>query len=200
MCRMSLTIRNCRAAIGRCAQHPHASFWLFTIACIEASLFPVPPDMLLLALCLANPSRSIRFAAICTAGSVTGAFLGYAIGSTVFDSVGTGLLSLAGVSERFTFVLERYREHAWLTLIVAGFTPIPFAVFSLAAGFHGTIGFWTFAPAVLVGRSVRFFLVGGLLRFVGPQAHITLIGILQKVAVVAGVLFVLGVLTMSYLL
>jgi membrane protein YqaA with SNARE-associated domain len=197
---MSLTIRNCRAAIERCAEHPHGPFWLFTIACIEASLFPVPPDILLLALCLANPSRSIRFAAICTAGSVTGAFLGYVIGSTVFDTVGTGLLSLGGTSERFSFVLERYGEHAWLTLILAGFTPIPFAVFALAAGFHGTIGFWTFAPAVIVGRSVRFFLVGGLLRFVGPQTHLSLMGILQKVAVVIGVLFVLGIITMSFLL
>jgi membrane protein YqaA with SNARE-associated domain len=196
---MTPSVRNVRAAIERFADSPHASAWLFVLAAVEASLFPVPPDILLFALCLPRPERSFRYVAVGAAGSVAGALLGYAIGALLFDSVGAALLSLGGGADRFTLVLAQYREHAWSTLLLAGFIPIPFAVFTLAAGFHGTIGLWTFLPAVVAGRSLRFFLVGALLRFAGPRTHPSLMGMLRKFTIVFGVLLVLGVLTMTYL-
>ena len=182
------------------AQKPYATWALFAIAFAESSFFPIPPDVLLIALAVARPRRSLWFAFVCTLGSVTGAFLGYYIGYALFESIGTRIVTFYGMSHQFQVVLDKYRENAWLSIIIAGFTPIPYKVFTIAAGFKETIDLTTLALASLVGRASRFFLVGGLLFIFGPKMKEYLDKYLERLTLALGVLFILGILTIKFLL
>jgi membrane protein YqaA with SNARE-associated domain len=182
------------------ARKSYALWALFVIAFIESSFFPIPPDVLLIALAVANPKKSFIYAAICTAGSVTGAFLGYYIGFAFFESIGRHIVEFYGFQEKFAYVLQLYRENAWTAIIVAGFTPIPYKVFTIAAGFKETIDLGTLALASLVGRASRFFLVGGLLYAFGPTMKEYLDNHLEKLTLILGVLFVLGIIAIKWLL
>lgn len=188
-----------KAWVESFAAKPNASLWLFLIAFVESSFFPIPPDVLLIALCVANPRKSFLFAAICTAGSVTGAFLGYYIGFAFFETVGSKIVAFYGFAEKFQHVLDLYKANAWSAIILAGFTPIPYKVFTIAAGFNQTIDLATLALASLVGRATRFFLVGGLLYVFGPKMKEYLDNHLEKLTLVLGVLFVVGILAVKFL-
>ena len=182
------------------AQKPYALWALFFIAFVESSFFPIPPDVLLIALAVANPKQSFKFAAICTGGSVSGAFLGYYIGYAFFESIGSRIVDFYGFSDQFQFVLDKYRENAWFAIIFAGFTPIPYKVFTIAAGFNETIDLGTLAFASLVGRASRFFLVGGLLFVFGPRIKEYLDRYLGRLTLALGLLFILGIITVKWLL
>ena len=182
------------------ARKPYALWALFFIAFVESSFFPIPPDVLLIALAVANPRKSFGYAAICTAGSVTGAFLGYYIGYEFFETIGSKIVDFYGFSSQFQAVLDKYRENAWSAIIIAGFTPIPYKVFTIAAGFKETIDLTTLALASFVGRALRFFLVGGLLFAFGPKMKEYLDLHLEKLTLALGVLFILGIITIKWLL
>ena len=181
------------------AKKPNALWALFFIAFVESSFFPIPPDVLLIALAVANPRRSFFYALICTAGSVTGAFLGYYIGYAFYETIGSRIVELYGFADQFQLVLDKYRENAWLAIFVAGFTPIPYKVFTIAAGFRQTIDLVTLGLASLVGRGVRFFLVGALLFLFGPKMKEYLDKHLERLTLALGLLFVLGILTIKWL-
>ncbi|MEO8167343.1 MAG: DedA family protein [bacterium] len=153
----------------RFAHNPFASPVLFALAFIESSLFPIAPDFLFIPLSVIRPRRALLYAAICVAGSTLGALAGYYIGFGLFEMLGEKTLAFFGWTEVFQTVLANYRANAWSTLLLAGFTPIPFQVFALAAGFRQTIDIGTFALAVLAGRSLRFFFLGGLLFLFGER-------------------------------
>ena len=180
------------------AQRPYALWALFFTAFVESSFFPIPPDVLLIALCVASPRRSFIYALVCTAGSVTGAFLGYYIGYAFFETIGQKIVNFYGFHDQFERVLVLYRENAWTAILLAGFTPVPYKVFTIAAGFKETIDLGTLALASLVGRSMRFFLVGGLLFFFGPKMKYYLDTHLEKLTLALGVLFILGILAIKY--
>lgn len=182
------------------AAKPYALWALFFIAFVESSFFPIPPDVLLIALCVANPRQSFKFALICTLGSVSGAFLGYYIGYAFFETVGSKIVAFYGMEEKFQMVLDKYRENAWTTIIVAGFTPIPYKVFTIAAGFKETIDLTTLALASLVGRASRFFLVGGLLFIFGPKMKEWLDKYLERMTIALAILFVAGIMIIRWVL
>lgn len=150
------------------ADRPGGPAALFGIAVAEASFFPIPPDVLLIPLAIGKPKRSWWFAALCTAGSVLGAAGGYAIGAGLYEAVGEPILEFYGYSSEYARLGELYDSNLILTLGTAGFTPIPFKVFTIAAG-----GFGVSVPAFLaisaVSRGARFFIVAGLIRVFGPQ-------------------------------
>ena len=116
------------------ADHKYGSVALFVLAVVESSFFFIPPDVLLIALCVGRPRRSFHFAAICTVGSVLGGIVGYLIGYQLFELIGRPILDLYGAQETFARVGELYRENLVASLGVAGFTPIPYKVFTIAAG------------------------------------------------------------------
>jgi membrane protein YqaA with SNARE-associated domain len=182
------------------AQRPNALWALFAIAFIESSFFPIPPDVLLIALAVANPRKSFLYAGVCTAGSVCGAFLGYYIGYAFYETIGFPILDFYGVADQFQTVLDKFRENAWLTIFVAGFTPIPYKVFTIAAGFKETIDLTTLGLASLVGRGARFFVVGGLLYLFGPKMKEYIDKYLERLTLVLGVLFIAGILLIRWLL
>jgi len=150
------------------ADHPQAQWALFMIAVIEASVFPIPPDILLLALALGRPQLGIRLAAISTAGSLLGAVIGYVIGMALFASVARPLLEFYGAMQQFGHVQQLFTEYGLWVVMVAGFSPIPFKVITIAAGTFG-LSFPGFLVAALISRGGRFFLEGALLRWGGAR-------------------------------
>lgn len=148
------------------AAHPKAEWWLALFAFVEASFFPVPPHPLLGLMCLAEPKKAIRFAAIATVASVVGGLLGYAIGRGLYDSIGQDLLAWLGLTESFPVAACYLREYGVEILIVKGATPIPFKLLTITAGFIH-MALIPFILASLVSRSISFMLVGVLFRLFG---------------------------------
>jgi membrane protein YqaA with SNARE-associated domain len=192
-------IRRMKEWVESFAAKPYALWALFAIAFIEASFFPIPPDALLLALAVLYPKRSYTFALVCTAGSVLGAFLGYYIGYAFFELIGSRILEFYGAMEHFDVVLEKYREHGFIAIVLAGFTPIPFKVFTIAAGFNTTIPLGTLALASLIGRSLRFFLVATFFYFFGAQIKVYVDRYFDILAIAFMVLLIGGFIVVRYL-
>jgi len=148
------------------AAHPKAGWWLALFAFVEASFFPVPPHPLLGLMCLAEPRRAIRFAAVATLASVLGGLLGYAIGWGLYDTIGQWLLVKLGLAQSFPVAACYLREYGVEILIVKGATPIPFKLLTITAGFiHMPLV--PFILASLVSRSISFMIVGVLFRLFG---------------------------------
>jgi membrane protein YqaA with SNARE-associated domain len=150
------------------ADTPYAVWALFLLAFAESSFFPIPPDVLLIAMALAAPRRSLRFALICTVGSVLGGILGYGIGALFFETAGKPILSFYGYTEQFHRLSAGFAEHGFLYIFVAALTPIPYKVFTIAAGVcHAHVPLPVLLAASVVGRGLRFFAVGTLFRLFG---------------------------------
>ncbi len=147
---------------------------LFFIAVVESSVFPIPPDVLLIAIVAASSRLWVRAAALCTAGSVLGAMGGYLIGQAFMATAGQAIVSFYNAQHHWAKVVELYNgEWGIWFLAAAAFTPIPYKVATIAAGATG-MAFAPFVLVSLVGRAARFFLVAGLLRLFGPAIRRTL--------------------------
>ncbi len=149
------------------AETPYAAWALFLLAFAESSFFPVPPDVLLIALVLGAPAAWARFAALCTAASVAGGAAGYGIGRFLMDTVGMRIIDFYHAQAYYEQVQQWYHRYDFWIVFAAAFTPIPYKVFTIASGaFHMNLA--AFCAVSLVGRGARFFLVSGLLRLAGP--------------------------------
>jgi membrane protein YqaA with SNARE-associated domain len=193
-------LRSLKEWVEQFARKPYALWALFWIAFVEASFFPIPPDVLLIALGVATPTKSFRYALVCTLGSITGAYLGYFIGYALFETVGRPILSFYGILSQFEAVLLKYNENGLLALFIAGFTPIPYKAFTIAAGFNATLDLWTLTVGSFIGRSARFFLVGGLLYMYGASIKLFLDKYFDKLSLAFVVLFFLGFAAVKWLL
>lgn len=151
------------------AATPHGPAALAALAFAESSFFPVPPDPLLIALCLGAPARSLRFAATATVASVVGAMVGYLIGFGAWSATGDFFFRyVPGITPAaFERVRSLYDAYDFWAVFVAGFTPIPYKVFTLSAGVF-SISFPVFVLASVLSRGARFFLVAALIRRYGP--------------------------------
>ncbi|MFQ5533558.1 MAG: YqaA family protein [Sphingomonadales bacterium] len=150
------------------AGHKRAVMALVLISFVESSIFPIPPDVLLIPMVLAARDRAFLYAGVCTASSVVGGFAGYAIGFYLFDAWGRPLMEFYGYVEQFMAFQVRYNE--WGAWIVAffGLTPFPYKVITIASGVTN-LDIFTFTAASILSRGVRFFLVAALLwRFGQP--------------------------------
>lgn len=157
------------------AASPWGAAALFVLAFAESSFFPIPPDVLLIALCLGRAARSLRYAAICTAASVLGALLGYTIGYFLWQNTAGEYTALAEWFYAHVFSVEGFLEvramferYNFWAIFTAGFTPIPYKLFTIAGGvFH--INLPMFVVASIVSRGLRFFVIAGLIwRFGAP--------------------------------
>lgn len=148
------------------AAHPKAEWWLALFAFMEASFFPIPPHPLLGLMCLAEPKKAVRFAAIATVASVVGGMLGYAIGHFLYDTVGAQLLSALHLSESFPKAACYLREYGVEIIMLKGATPIPFKLLTITAGFI-SMPLVPFIMASVVSRSISFMIVGVLFRLFG---------------------------------
>ncbi len=183
------------------ADTPSGPTALFLLALAESSFFPVPPDPLLIALCLGAARRSLRFAAVATVGSVIGGVIGYAIGAGAWQLVGDWFYAyVPGVSPAsFARVQAMYDRWDFWAVFLAGLTPIPYKVFTLSAGVF-RIDFPVFVLASVLSRGLRFFAVAGLIyRFGRPIARF-IDRYFDLLAVVFGVLLVGGFIVIKVLL
>ena len=150
------------------ADTPHGARALFGLSFAESSFFPIPPDPLLMALCLGAPKRSFRFAAITTAASVLGGLLGYALGAGAWTVVGDWFYQyVPGVdADAFDRVQALYDQYDFWAVFLAGLTPIPYKVFTLSSGVFG-INLGVFVVASVTSRGLRFFAVAALIHHFG---------------------------------
>jgi membrane protein YqaA with SNARE-associated domain len=171
---------------------------LFLLAFAESSFFPVPPDVLLITLALGIPKKSFRYAFICTAGSVLGGILGYIIGLALIDTLGMPILRFYGALDKYEYIQELYMQYDAWAVGLAGFTPIPYKVFTIAAGAF-KIDFPVFVMASIAGRAGRFFLVSALIYFFGAQIKTFNDRYFNFLTIIFFVLLVLGFFAVKYL-
>ncbi|MEP0521662.1 MAG: YqaA family protein [Hyphomicrobiales bacterium] len=148
----------------------NATWVLSFISFIESSVFPIPPDVLLIPMVLANRAKAWWYAFWCTIASVLGALLGYAIGALLFDTVAQPILAFYGYAEKFDEFAMRYNEWGVWVVLIAGLTPFPFKVITIASGATG-LGLPVFIIASIVARGIRFFAVAGLIYVFGPPVR-----------------------------
>lgn len=154
------------------AHTPYGMPALFLLAVAESSVFPVPPDVLLIALVLGRRERAFRFATVCSVGSVLGGVIGYWIGYAAWEATRGFFIPHVFSAENFNRVGQWYEAGAFWYILVAAFTPIPYKVFTVAAGvYHDFVPLWVLVVGSVIGRSARFFLVAGLLYAFGERVR-----------------------------
>ena len=175
------------------AHTPYGVPALVVLCFAEASFFPIPPDPLLMALCLGAPRRSLRLAAWATAASVTGGFVGYLLGWGAWSLLGDFFLTwVPGVTpEAFSTVQGLYERWDFWAVFLAGLTPIPYKVFTLSAGVFA-IQFPIFLVASILSRGLRFFLVAGLIWKFGARVSQFIDRYFNVLTIAFGILLVLG--------
>lgn len=161
----------------RWSRHPHAERYLASLSFAESSFFPIPPDVMLAPMSMTKPKQAWRFALITTLASVFGGILGYFIGAIFYQQF-LPLFEQLGWSSHFMVVEQWFAKWGVLAVIVAGFTPIPYKVFTIASGLAG-MALLPFILASCVGRGARFFLVAGLMAWGGEAMEHRVRGVVE---------------------
>ena len=176
------------------AHTPYGTPALFGISFAESSFFPIPPDILQIALSISQPRRSFYYAAVSAIASVLGGIAGWFLGFALWESVHGLFYHVPGVTpEKVQYVGEMYRDNAFLTIFGAAFSPIPYKVFTVSAGlFHDFVSLRTLIVASILGRSLRFFSVATCIYFFGPRVRDFLEKYFEIITLVLFVMLVLG--------
>ena len=181
------------------AATPYALPALFAISFVESSFFPIPPDILLIAMTVAVPALWIRYSLFCSIASVLGGVFGYFIGYQFMDLVGQRIVDFYHLQETFDKIGGLYNEQQGWAVAAAGFTPLPYKIFTLAAGTF-KINLPTFILASAISRSARFFLVGFLVYQFGPPIKTLIEKYFNLFSIVFFVLLVLGFYLLKFVL
>lgn len=202
------------------AETPYAVPALMILAFAESSFFPIPPDALLIVLCLGLTARSFHYAAYCAVGSVLGGILGYYIGFYAYDFIGVKIIAFYGLQENMIWLAQRYTDVGAWALAIAGFTPVPYKLFTIATGIFDAVARGAATSGVLAGmnveglramglgkfviissisRSARFFLVASLIFFLGEPIKAFIEKYFNILTIVFMVLLVLGFVVIKYI-
>ena len=181
------------------ADTPYGAWALFLLAFAESSFFPIPPDVLLIALCVSVKSKSFRYALICSIGSILGGLVGFGIGKVAMDTLGQWIINSYSLHEQYETVVTLYQRNAFLYILLAAFTPIPYKVFTIAAG-ACNVPVFTLVAASTVGRPGRFFLVAVIFYWVGPSARKLIEKYFNLATLLFAALLVIGFLAIKYLI
>jgi len=181
------------------AETPYGSWALFLLAFAESSFFPIPPDPLLIALAVARPRSALKFALVCSIGSVLGGCFGYLIGWQFMAAIGDRIVALYGLTEKVAYIEAMYNQYDAWAVAIAGFTPIPYKVFTIAAGAF-KINFPVFVIASMLSRSARFFIVGGLIRVFGEKIQAVIEKYFDILVVAFTILLIGGFVVIKYVL
>lgn len=154
------------------ARHKHAPALLTFLSFIEAIFFPVPPELMLAPMCVAQPRRGFYFASLSLLGSMVGMFIGYAIGFYAIE-LAMPFIEKMGYAAQFDSIKQEAAANGFWLLLIAGFTPVPFKIFTLASGAVG-MPLLPFFFGGMIGRGKRVFLVAGAIRLGGEKAEATL--------------------------
>ena len=148
------------------AQSPHALWILAAVAFIESSVFPIPPDVLMIPMVLAAPHRAFLIAGVATLSSVLGGLLGYAIGFFFYESLGAPILEALGKGDAMQAFNTRFNDVGFWAVLIAGVTPFPYKVITIMSGWTA-MPMATFLVTSIIARALRFFVVAALLRVFG---------------------------------
>jgi membrane protein YqaA with SNARE-associated domain len=176
-------------------QSPSGIWALFILAVAESSFFPIPPDVFLMVMCISVPRKSFRYAAVCAVGSVIGGIIGYGLGLGFMDTIGMKILDWYGLQDKYEVVQNLYQQYDALAVGAAGFTPLPYKLFTITAGAF-KINFVTFVLVSIAARSARFFLVAAFIyKFGAPvrkfiERYFNLLSILFFILLIGGFLVV----------
>lgn len=182
-------VRNLYDWVLHWADTPYGVPALFILAFAESSFFPVPPDLLLIALAISIPTRAFRYALVCSIGSVLGGMLGYFIGFEFYDLIGKPIIEFYHGQAKFAEIKALYDQYGTWAVFIAGLTPIPYKVFTIASGvFH--FKFLNFMLASIISRSLRFFLVSTMIWYFGP----TIKGFIDKYFNLLVIIFTIGLI------
>ncbi|MBO9444979.1 YqaA family protein [Ruegeria sp. R14_0] len=146
----------------RLAEHPHALWALAIVAFAESSFFPIPPDVLMIPMIIARPSRAWLIASVALVASVLGGLLGYAIGAFFYESIGQPILESMGKAQAMEQFNTKFNDFGFWAVLGAGITPFPYKVITIMSGWTG-MPLGTFIATSILARSLRFFIVAGLL-------------------------------------
>ncbi len=183
------------------ADTPYGPLALFLLALAESSFFPIPVDPLLIALCLGAMKKSWRFALITSLASVTGGMIGYLIGFGIWEAVDSFFFKyVPGFSESlFERVMANFNEYGFWYVFAAGFTPIPYKVFTIASGVF-KLNFFLFVIASAISRSLRFFAIAALFRKFGPRIKIFIDKYFNLLAILFFILLFGGFLVVRFII
>src|SRR5688572_15848672 len=181
----------------RTAAHPKASHALFWVAFAESSVFPIPPDAMLIPMVLANRAKAFTYAAVATLGSVLGGVVGYAIGYFLYETLGQWVINLYGLAAQAELYRTAYNDWGLWIILIKGLTPIPYKLVTIASG-AAAFDFWVFVAASIVTRGARFFLVAGLLYWAGAPIREFIERRLTLVTTVFAILLVGGFVAIKY--
>lgn len=174
------------------SEHPKASKFLVALSFAESSFFPIPPDVMLAPMCLAKTSKAFYFALITTLASVVGGIFGYLIGHYSFELVDPVLTAL-NYQEKFELVKVWFSEWGFWAILIAGFSPIPYKLFTIAAGMLGMV-FLPFVIASVIGRGARFFLVAFLISLGGEKLRDNLNDYIERIGWSVSLLVVIALM------
>jgi membrane protein YqaA with SNARE-associated domain len=180
------------------SETPYAIPALGVLSFIESSFFPIPPDILLIAIVVAAPSKWFKAAFVCSVTSVFGGMFGYLIGWQFMDIIGIKIVQMYHLQPKFDKIGELYNEYQAWAVGIAGFTPLPYKVFTIAAGAF-KVDFPIFVIASAVSRSARFFIVAGLIYKFGPAVKALIEKYFNLFSIVFVVLLVLGFVIIKYI-
>ena len=182
------------------AERKFSGLWLGLLSFAEASFFPIPPDVLLIPLCLGKMKKAFKFALICSIASVLGGIAGYVIGAYAWDELSRFFFEyIPGFTpEKFDQLKAWYEEWGWPLVFIAGFSPIPYKIFTVASGVLG-MALWPFILASAVSRSARFFLVAFLLAKFGEPMKEKIDKHFNLLALLFGVLLIGGIVVLKFL-
>jgi len=181
------------------ARHRHAGRMLGFVSFIESSVFPIPTDVLLIPIALSDRARAMVYATIATVTSVAGGMFGYAIGYFLFESVGQPLLDFYGYGDKFTDFAERYNEWGAWIVFIAGVTPFPYKVITIASGVTG-LDIFVFTVASILARGLRFYAVCGLIYWFGEPIRTFIEKYLGLLFTAFVVLLIGGFIAVKYVL
>ena len=152
------------------ADHPRALWVLALVAFVESSVFPIPPDVLMIPMIIAAPHRAFLIAGVALVSSVLGGVLGYAIGAFAFEQIGQPILTALGKGDAIAAFNTRFNDFGFWAVLTAGVTPFPYKVITIMSGWTGMpVG--TFIATSILARGIRFFAVAGLLWYFGPPVR-----------------------------
>lgn len=180
------------------AETPYGPWALFLLAFAESSFFPVPPDVLLIALAISIPTRAFKYGLICTVGSLVGGIVGYGIGLIGYEVVGKPIIEFYHGQELMYTIKRKYDMFGFWGVLIAAITPIPYKIFTISSGVFA-FDFVQFLLASVIGRSLRFFAVAGLLWKFGPAIKNFIDKYFNVLAVLFVILLIGGFLLVKYL-
>ena len=183
----------------RLAGHRHANAALAGVSFAESSVFPIPPDIMLIPMVLAKRRRAFWIATVCTVASVLGGLLGYYIGHELYDLIGKPIIEFYHQTEKFNGLKDQYNKWGAWIVFIAGITPIPYKVFTIASGV-ANLDVWIFILASLVSRGLRFFGISLILYLFGEPMRKFIEQNLSKLLLISLIFLVVGYLIIKWAL